>query len=1721
MPILVTNAVQIARFANALYGIKLGSTTNTSVMADVSAVGLAAAVNSYYTSSFGSTTNASVATTILGNVGLAGNAGAQAYVEAQLNAAGAAKGAAVLSILNAFSNLDSDATFGAAARSWNTKIDAARAYTLAYTSDVTTDTQIAVTGQTFVLTTSLDNRTGGAADDMFDASLSSTSMTLNNFDILNGGEGSDSLAAVINAASTFSPTLTSIEKVSTQFTAAGTLSLANATGVTSVENTNSSAASIFSNISSTAIALKNTGTGSNVGYSFTTAAVAGTADTANLTLSNTTGGVVSITGVETVNIISADAPNTIDASGIAATTLNISGTQNTALGTVNAAVATLNAGSATGTLSATMGAVAAATVTGSTGADTIVVSAVTGTVNVSTGTGNDSITANTNLLASDTINGGADGTDTLITTIGSVDTTATATAFTNISNMERLGISNALANTLTTSRVQAGLTTVLLTGGGTGTVNLEAGAKTVSLGAALTGGLTVNDTGVATNDALTLNSSSTTSLNLGAGNALTIGGFETTTISSTVTGAAVGQTYGAIGITPDTGGAVTLNLTGSNNITIGAVTAASATSLTIDASGLTGTAAATIAAPVRTGITTGATSIVGSANADTITGSNNNTTIDGGAGNDGITASTAVDSIAGGLGDDTFTFAANLTASDTINGGAGNDTVSITTTSNDVDWTNTSTVEVLAVVGAFTSTLGSAASTAGFGRAQLGAVGTVENITVGSGFANDLTVVMAATGTPDADVVSAAAYTKNLTVQTANVNGLTGTYTGGTGSADRIVFDLTSNAITQANIAGITAIESIVTTGSGANGLSVTLNDANIALSGTLTIDGSALTSGGALTVVGTAETDGKLVVIGGSSADAITGTASTNGDNLTGGSGNDTFTMAGNLASTDTISGGDGTDTVTVSGTVADAAFTNVSSVESVTTTGALTLGALAKTAGVTAVNTTLTTTAGSGFSSPLTVTLATATTASVVATAFTNALTVNTSDTATSITATDTITGGTGTTDRINFNATTAAVVETAADLAAVTAIETFAITGSTVRNATFTLADVNVAATKSLTIDGSNLTTGVLTVVATNETNGSVIAIGGNAADSFTGSASILGDNFSGGTGNDTFIFATANLTSADTVAGGTGTDILQISNASTVVDASFTNITSVETLNQGTGGANQTITLGALANSSGLATIQGNGAGVDVVTVGATFTNALRVDMATGDDNIDASATTGALNARAAAAALTAADTVKGGTGTGDVLTLTADNDGTGAVTTLITGFETINVVASTTVTEDIVITMGANSTQIAAGKILTVNATALTDTGATLTFVGTASETDGSLSVTGGNGADTITGGAFNDTLVGGAGADRFTGGLSADTLTGGTGADTFVYTSASVAASSGAAFDSITDWTSATDKLEVTLNYSTTLTAITVDASLTGTGVAGVSAAQDTLSGARGQYVYDTTNSVLLINVNNDNLITTSDFRIGLNAASTAANTVADGDINFVITGTTLADVIAAGGGADTIDGGTGNDSITAGAGADSITAGTGLDTILGGSGADTIILGGGAEADVVGYSQAAGADGGTTAATADTITGFVAADDTIAISGALKTAIDLTGANAITQSRTSTGGAGNVATGATTELLFSVTANSALTTANFGDMAAVATALNAMFDFTTGPTGPVLALIAGSSATAHALYLYTETGTYGDNSASSAELRLLGVFTSDAALAATAITIA
>lgn len=146
--------------------------------------------------------------------------------------------------------------------------------------------------------------------------------------------------------------------------------------------------------------------------------------------------------------------------------------------------------------------------------------------------------------------------------------------------------------------------------------------------------------------------------------------------------------------------------------------------------------------------------------------------------------------------------------------------------------------------------------------------------------------------------------------------------------------------------------------------------------------------------------------------------------------------------------------------------------------------------------------------------------------------------------------------------------------------------------------------------------------------------------------------------------------------------------------------------------------------------------------------------------------------------------------------------------------------------------------------------------------------------------------------------------------------------------------------DTITDFVSGSDKIQIDLNYSQLGSGLTIDATVQ-TARAGTSLIQDNLSANRGQAVYDTTGSALYVNVNADNLLTSTDYKINVNPAATATATIADGDINFKITGGAGADIITTGGGADTIVGGAGADVITAGKGIDSITSGSGIDKIL------------------------------------------------------------------------------------------------------------------------------------------------------------------------------------
>ena len=131
------------------------------------------------------------------------------------------------------------------------------------------------------LTTGFDNKTLGSGNDSFDGSLISAVQTLGSADVLNGGTGTDSLTAVLNTAVSITPTLTSIETLTVgTANAAATLNLVNSTGYTTLDANGATGAGAltFSNISSTAPALKLTSSGLGVTFAYTTAAVAATVD---------------------------------------------------------------------------------------------------------------------------------------------------------------------------------------------------------------------------------------------------------------------------------------------------------------------------------------------------------------------------------------------------------------------------------------------------------------------------------------------------------------------------------------------------------------------------------------------------------------------------------------------------------------------------------------------------------------------------------------------------------------------------------------------------------------------------------------------------------------------------------------------------------------------------------------------------------------------------------------------------------------------------------------------------------------------------------------------------------------------------------------------------------------------------------------------------------------------------------------------------------------------------------------------------------------------------------------------------------------------------------------------------------------------------------------------------------------------------------------------------
>jgi Ca2+-binding RTX toxin-like protein len=109
--------------------------------------------------------------------------------------------------------------------------------------------------------------------------------------------------------------------------------------------------------------------------------------------------------------------------------------------------------------------------------------------------------------------------------------------------------------------------------------------------------------------------------------------------------------------------------------------------------------------------------------------------------------------------------------------------------------------------------------------------------------------------------------------------------------------------------------------------------------------------------------------------------------------------------------------------------------------------------------------------------------------------------------------------------------------------------------------------------------------------------------------------------------------------------------------------------------------------------------------------------------------------------------------------------------------------------------------------VAAGATLIVNASSLANTSQTINIDGRAVQ----------NGNLILFGGAGNDVITGGHGADLIVGGGLADALTGGAGADTFRYDSTSD--STAGAPDLIGDFTSGTDKIDLSRIDANTIAA--------------------------------------------------------------------------------------------------------------------------------------------------------------------------------------------------------------------------------------------------------------------------------------------------------------
>jgi Ca2+-binding RTX toxin-like protein len=1008
-------------------------------------------------------------------------------------------------------------------------------------------------------------------------------------------------------------------------------------------------------------------------------------------------------------------------------------------------------------------------------------------------------------------------------------------------------------------------------------------------------------------------------------------------------------------------------------------------------------------------------------------------------------------------------------ASTTVTGGSGtsDEFVTNTTTVSNTTLANVKGFEVLGLSGAAaTATLTAAVAGVSTFDLRTGSA-NAQTLNLNAGYTGATTVKVDAGD----KVTNAANVALTVSGSVTNFNGTT--VTGGTGT-DAI--KMSANGGTAA-LGGLTNIESITISASSSDPTKgATLTGLTTDATKTVTVDASALGADAALTF--TAGTDaGHLSIVGGAGADSIT--AGNGGDTIVGGAGKDTINagtgvdninagdaadtinMAANLTSDDTIDGGAGSDTLVVDsvGTNAFAHVTNIENVKFSATAANINLAAPLTTSTVTLDLTDTgvqSLTLATGYTGATTVKIGTGDTlvnaANVALTVTGTATTFNTS----------TITGGTGT-DALTITANSTA----SANISGVTNVETITIAASSTLGQGITLTGaVGSVAGKTTTIDASALTDttaafGMSGVTAADNSGlsikggagvntidwsgaqGDVTVVGGALADVFTAGAGI--DSISSGAGNDTIDMG-GNLSFDDTVDGGAGTDTLTYSGGAVIGQAGqFAHVTGIEVLKLV--GAGSGVSIGS--STPGFTSFNLAAASAQSLVINPGFASAVSVNVTGNLANAD-------LIQNDAGVAMTvsgnmadvASSTITGGTGV-DTLSLRADTVNA-TLTNKHTGIENITIrAAEVASTATGILTLDA--TNVASGKTMTIDASALTDSAATFTLAGGLATVDATLVVTGGSGSDSIVAGLGTDTVNGGAGSDYIDAKTGNDVLTGGTGNDVFNMNGNT----SKLTFASVTDFTagdvlrfgfaagSTSVPSKVTLNVAATLSDY-LDAAAAGgantlswfqfggnTYVVGdVTAGATFTAGTTADKVIQL-NGLVDMSASNIQVNGSQTFwQLGTATALTApvgALTFTDAGgaaINFV--GTALADTFTFAGNltaADTVLGGAGNDTITVSAAAtdalftkvsaveildlgtnnvnatlSSLAIAAGIRTVTHTGNGAVVIDVSGAAADMS-ISTGTGADTitmGSTLTAADTIAGGATGTDTLKVTGTL-----------------------------------------------------------------------------------------------------------------------------